>query len=1005
MNTIPVTETKPLAFSVIPPLHEKIDMAAVEAIMQSLVLDEEHPVALELAGTTESRRFIVRTTKATARDHAEALLRARYPQIEIRPLWPHEDPLTLGEHEAISVVELQAGGASYLPLRTWQETKQEEEQVDPIPALLSALSQLPDSTRAIAQLALSPTPNAWSGKNFRKALEHSLDPERRIEQNEREHHKLAMRFDKTGLITGSMALALLLFMGAYVFLQQWLPAWVQNIIPTFLSGQALHLTQAQNSQLLLGALISLVLIAAAWVGFAWVLHLLNPHPLYDMNQVLRKTSRMAYRTRLFLYVISPNDLAVRPGELPVDSPASQHPSFQQWRQLRVQRVQDDTRRGTLLRMIAAYRQFHLASGAYFIPRYLTPREGQLLLTFDQRKQHYGWSKALHRSTHLLSVDTLAALWHLPSASTLPELALVEHSRTRTLLLPPELARECAGLPPIGYSEHAGHRLPFALTPHFFKLHTLIAGKSGEGKSTCMEHIARDAMKQGGLVLIDPHGDLCDHVLHLVPPERAEDVVLIDLSDDKASVGINPLDATLGRRRDKAISDLLKTLSHIWVSAWGPRMENAFEMALRTLFEANKLLIAQDAQNGPNKQYTLMDVLPLLTSENFCHSILQQIDDDYLQRWWYEYFEPLSLAQQRDIINPVITKAAKFESVIARRIIGQSSATINFSQIIAERKIILVKLAKGIIGNDVAAILGATLLGLLQLTLEEQGTRPEHERVRFPIILDEFQVLAGVDYGALAELRKYGATFFLATQSLEYLLKLDPYLLPTVMANVKQLIIFHVSAKDAETLYKELGVEEMDILNLDPHTCYVKMASSTRRQPTFSLCIEPPIQGDPIQAESIRTRCRVRYTRPIEVVDAALRDSMLRGIHPPFTPASDGDSGREGRKPPSTPVANRGRSKPLSSRPPEVILLPEASSQYSESPSEGSASHATVEPYRPKRDPSAPLYGRRDNRELRSSRSSQRERPSEAAPLAFSNDFLKGEFPADKEPAPGEIDAL
>ncbi len=985
-------------------------MAAVEAIMQSLVLDEEHPVALELAGTTESRRFIVRATTATALDHAESLLRARYPQIEIRPLWPREDPLTLGEHEAVSVVELQAGGASYLPLRTWQETKQEEEQVDPIPALLSALSKLPDSTRAIAQLALIPAPNAWSGKNFRKAVEHPLDPERRADQNDRMHDMMDMRYDRSGIIATPVALALLFFVGAFLLLQHWLPAWVQNILSTLLSGQAPHLTPAQIFQLALAVLILLVLMIVVCVGFASVKRLTNPHPLYDMRQVERKTSRMAYRARLLLYVIGPKslgdaDLSACPGELLADSPPSNHRPFQQWQQLRDQRVQDDTRRGTLLRMIAAYRQFHLASGAYFIPRYLAPRDGQMLLTFDQRKQHYGWSKDLRRSTHLLSVDALAALWHLPSASILPELALVEHSRTRTLLLPPELARECADLPPIGYSEHGGHRLPFALTPHFFTLHTLIAGKSGEGKSTCMEHIARQAMKQGGLVVIDPHGDLCEHVLHLVPPERAEDVVLVDLSDESASVGINPLDATLGRRRDKAISDLLKTLSHIWVSSWGPRMENAFEMALRTLFEANKLLIAQDAQNGPDKQYTLMDVLPLLTTEHFCHSILQQIDDDYLQRWWHEYYEPLTLMQQRDIINPVITKAAKFESVIARRIIGQSSATINFSQMIAERKIILIKLAKGIIGNDVAAILGATLLGLIQLTLEEQGALAEHERVRFPIMLDEFQVLAGVDYGALAELRKYGATFFLATQSLEYLLKLDPYLLPTVLANVKQLIIFHVSAKDAETLYKELGVEEEDILNLDPHTCYVKMASSTRRQPTFSLHIQPPIQGDPTQAESIRTRCRVRYTRPIDVVDAALRDSMLRGIHPPFAPASDGDSGREDRKRPSTPAANRERSRPVSSRPPEVIFLPAASSHYSAAPDEISAPSATVEPFTPQRDPNSPLSGRRDNRGQRSSRPSQRERSSEAAPLAFSNDFLKGEFPADKEPAPGDIEAL
>ena len=250
-------------------------------------------------------------------------------------------------------------------------------------------------------------------------------------------------------------------------------------------------------------------------------------------------------------------------------------------------------------------------------------------------------------------------------------------------------------------------------------------------------------------------------------------------------------------------------------------------------------------------------------------------------------------QQRDIINPVITKVAKFESIIARRIIGQSVATLNFAQMIAERKIILLKLAKGLIGADVAAIVGATMLGLIQITLEEQGNKSLQERARFPIILDEFQALAGIDYGALAELRKYGAAFILATQSLEYLQKLDPVLLPTVLANVKQLMIFHMSAQDAETLHKELGLEPEDILNLDLYTCYVKMPANSVRQPTFSLRVVMPPEGDPILAESIRTRCRVRYACSVQEIDLALREAMIRSIR--LAPAPrDRDKGQSHR---------------------------------------------------------------------------------------------------------------
>ncbi|MBV9227964.1 MAG: ATP-binding protein [Chloroflexi bacterium] len=492
----------------------------------------------------------------------------------------------------------------------------------------------------------------------------------------------------------------------------------------------------------------------------------------------------------------------------------------------------------------------------------------------------------------------------------------------------------------------------------------------------MEHIAREAMKQGGLLLIDPHGDLCEHVLNVVPASRADDVVLLDLADKNASVGINALDVTLGRGRDKAISDLLKTFAHIWVEAWGPRMENAFEMALRTLFEANKVLVAQDPQQGPLQQYTILDVLPVLTNENFCHALLQQIQDDYLHRWWREYYEPLTLMQQRDVINPVLTKVAKFESILARRIIGQSVSTLNFSQLIAERKIILIKLAKGLIGADVAALVGATILGLLQITLEEQGSLEEKARARLPIILDEFQVLAGVDYGALAELRKYGATFFLATQSLEYLQKLDPLLLPIVLANVRQLIIFHMSAQDSDTLYSELGVEMEDILNLDMHTCYVKLPSANRRQPSFSMKVVPLSAEDPIQAESIRTRSRVRYTCSVDVVDEMLREAMIRSIR--LAPATQGKVNRyAGKGPRNAPPAPNGS--------PPVSVFP---------PSAGQASPADTA------DADAPEVRKRRNRGHRGrGRKNKVEAAGGMTPAAFAEDF------ADEEDFEGELEMI
>jgi hypothetical protein len=490
---------------------------------------------------------------------------------------------------------------------------------------------------------------------------------------------------------------------------------------------------------------------------------------------------------------------------------------------------------------------------------------------------------------------------LPPSGALPELEFVDHRRARTLLMPFEVARQCEGLATIGYSEHGGggHRSPFGFLPQFFSHHTLISGKSGEGKNAFLAHLAREAMMRGGLVLIDPYGELCEQVLQIVPPSRAEDVVLIDLADGIASVGLNPLDVMLGRARDKAIIDLLKMVARIWVSSWGAKMENAFEMSLRTLFEANKVLIANDSQNGPGLQYTLLDVLPLLTNANFCRTLLQDIQDDYLHRWWREYYEPLSLIQQRDVINPIIAKVAKFERLIARRIVGQSMSTLNITQMINERKIILLKLSRGVVGSDVASLIGATMLGLIQMALEEQELQNRHAYHNLPIILDEFQMLLGTDYRTLVELQRYGATFFLATQSLDYLQRLDPVLVPTVITNVKQIIAFHMATHDAEFVCKDLEVAPEDLLHLDLQTCYISLMAANQRQPTFSVKISSLPMGDSSEAESIRTRCRIRYTRNITEIDEMLSAAMLRSLRL-APPGRDAEQPQQKVAPPTMP---------------------------------------------------------------------------------------------------------
>ncbi|MBA2392118.1 MAG: hypothetical protein H0V70_05165 [Ktedonobacteraceae bacterium] len=531
-----------------------------------------------------------------------------------------------------------------------------------------------------------------------------------------------------------------------------------------------------------------------------------------------------------------------------------------------EKYQQARRSQILARLTAAYRQYHLASGNYFVPRRVNVRQACSWV----RKGT--WWKEVERSRHLIDVETLGALWHVPADGTLPNLAHLAYRRSRTRLLPPSL-RSAQQESRIGFSEHAGHRVPFGLPADCLLSHMLIGGKSGEGKTTMEKHMAQRSMQEhNGLIVVDPHGDQADQLLALVPPDRLDDVVLIDLSDEQFACGLNPIDAMVARGRDKAISDLIKVLSNIWGSAWGSRMEIAFEYSLRTLYETNKILCQQGKQT---QQYTLLDVMPLLTDESFCHSLLEQIKDPFILRWWATYYDPLSLQMQRDRVDPVLSKVAKFESTIARRIVGQSLCTVDFTACIAQKKIVLVKLAKGLIGEDVARILGATILGFINIALAEQGKIEETQRNQVLILLDEFQTLDGVDWGALGELRKFGATFCLATQSLEYLR--EKKILADVLANVKQLAIFRMSAEDARMVCGELDVDPEDILHLESLTCYLKLIHQKHQHATFSLKLDFPPPGDNEQAQRIREQCQRRFMRPVSAIETEILERLAREI--------------------------------------------------------------------------------------------------------------------------------
>ena len=309
--------------------------------------------------------------------------------------------------------------------------------------------------------------------------------------------------------------------------------------------------------------------------------------------------------------------------------------------------------------------------------------------------------------------------------------------------------------------------------------------------------------------------------------------------------------------------------------WGPRMQSILEQSIleqtvKTLHEANTA-----AQ--PEDQYTILDGLRLLSDERFRANVLACVDDPYLLDWWARDFGGWRREYRAEALAPVQTRLSYYaSSKRARAILGQSRSTIDLRRTILDGGILFVSTAQGSAGRDVAALVGASILNLVDAVIREQERLPLEQRRGALVVVDEMQSMPGVDYESmLSELGKYGASFVLATQSLAKLADLSPTMQDTVLANTGCLAVFQVAGSDARKLVWELGrdrVSEEDIVSLPVHHCYVRATVGTERMPAFSMKVLKPEGGDPQIPARIRAGV-ADYTTPAR--DIAERDAGSR----------------------------------------------------------------------------------------------------------------------------------
>ncbi len=341
-------------------------------------------------------------------------------------------------------------------------------------------------------------------------------------------------------------------------------------------------------------------------------------------------------------------------------------------------------------------------------------------------------------------------------------------------------------------------------------HIYIIGKTGTGKSTLLETMARQDLEIGnGFALIDPHGDLVERIAANVPHKRRSDVIYLNAADPMQPYGYNPLRHVRPDRIALAASGLMEVLKKMWPEAWGVRMEHILRNALMALLEQN------DA--------TLHDVVRLLTDQTYRKQITKTLQNETAKRFFEKEFEQFSFGYRTDGTAPIQNKIGAFLSdPLLNRILTKPATDLHVRQIMDEGKVLLVNLAKGRLGEDSSSLLGGLLVTTIALAAYSRADIPEAKRRDFFVYIDEFQsftTLALVNM--FSELRKYRLGFTVAHQ---YLHQLEPDIRHAVLGNAGSLISFRVGAEDAPYIYEEFceRFERADLMQLPNYRIYLRL---------------------------------------------------------------------------------------------------------------------------------------------------------------------------------------
>jgi len=387
-------------------------------------------------------------------------------------------------------------------------------------------------------------------------------------------------------------------------------------------------------------------------------------------------------------------------------------------------------------------------------------------------------------------------------------------------------------------------------------HMYLIGKTGTGKSTVMENMIIQDIRAGrGVALVDPHGDFAEKILDYIPNDRVNDVVYFNPADINYPIAFNVMESVAAEHKHLIASGLVGVFKKLWADSWGPRLEYVLRNAILALLDY------------PGS--TLLGVMRILQDKNFRKKVISKIQDPVVRTFWVEEYSKYPDRFQAEAIAPIQNKVGQFLSTsLIRNVVGQVKSTINLRDIMDNRKILLMNLSKGRIGEDASGLFGNMMITKIQLAAMSRIDVVEPNRQDFYLYVDEFQNFATESFAnILSEARKYRLNLIIAHQYIE---QLEDEVRSAVFGNVGTIMCFRVGAGDSEFLVKEFApyFDEEDVVNLTKYNVYMKLMIDGVASNPFSATTLPPLANDDKtnNAEKVIQVSRERYSKPKDVVE-------------------------------------------------------------------------------------------------------------------------------------------